>query len=249
MKPSIAVVALTVAASFMGGLGCGQAEQKYQPLPAYSGDKRPSLPNVPTLPKKAKTEADAYTVWGATHDLNSIVHDEDFKDKDVTIVGYIVATNYDVACADPNKAGPGERCVPTCAVRPPGGKGTPEGCEPQEPSFWLGDEKDSDIKSAIRVMGWATNPSQLYGLLEEIDKAPDDKKDQVEFMDNVIGRSMPVPAPAKGAKVKVTGAYDFNYSGIKGKTSDPLNGIMTFKSWTVLDKAPEPATLPGMKRK
>src|SRR5215813_11746466 len=76
--------------------GCGGDEQPYIPRPAVSG-KKPALPPVPTLPTKKKKDGDAYTIWGVTHDLRSRVHHEDVDGKKISLVGYIVKTNYEGA--------------------------------------------------------------------------------------------------------------------------------------------------------
>src|SRR5438105_4991199 len=125
--------------------GCGPGEQPYQPKPAYSGGKKANLPTVPALPNKSKKEGDAFTVWGAMHDLRSEVHAKDFEGKEVNLVGYIIKTNYDIACKDEKKFGDGEEpCVPKCAIHKQG-KADADDCIAPIPAFWIaehGDEKD-----------------------------------------------------------------------------------------------------------
>ena len=80
--------------------GCTE-EDAYVPKPAPSGKVR-SLPAVPTLPQKQKKVGDAYTIWGVTHDLRSRVHAEDVLNKNISIVGYVVKTNYTTLCSNEN---------------------------------------------------------------------------------------------------------------------------------------------------
>ena len=49
---------------------------------------------VPTIPAKPKKEGDAYTIWGVTHELRSRVHREEVNGKKISLVGYVVKTNY-----------------------------------------------------------------------------------------------------------------------------------------------------------
>ena len=92
-------------------VGCGGDEIQYQPKPAYSG-KKATLPAVPTLPAKKKKDGDAYTIWGVTHDLRSRVHHDDVSGKKLSLVGYIVKTNYAEKCADKNNTAQKDDCTP-----------------------------------------------------------------------------------------------------------------------------------------
>ena len=93
-RPRFVVLAVAACACLAtAALGCGPEEEPYKPKPAVSG-KKASLPGVPTLPQKVKKQGDAYTVWGVTHDLRSRVHNESVNGKKLTIIGYIVKTNY-----------------------------------------------------------------------------------------------------------------------------------------------------------
>ncbi len=95
----LALLAATALAAT--SLGCGGDEQPYVPKPAVSG-KKPSLAAVPTLPTKAKKVGDAYTIWGVTHDLRSRVHSADVRGKKISLVGYVVKTNYDTSPRAPS---------------------------------------------------------------------------------------------------------------------------------------------------
>ena len=53
--------------------------------------------------------------------------------------------------------------------------------------------------------------------------------------------------PNKGAKVKVTGVYNYTFTkASQGTESDPLNGVITYESLTYIEPPPEVAKLPGM---
>ena len=226
-------IAAAAAALATTSLGCGSDEQPYTPKPAVSG-KKPSLPAVPTLPTKAKKQGDAYTVWGITHDLHSRVHVDDVLGKKVSIVGYIVKTNFDSA--------------PKCAIHKTG-KGDPPDCKSSVPTFSIADEK-GDTKEAIDVMGWASNYAQMYTLIEAIDKAPKGKESEVKLKDEFWGADLPNPLPNVGAKVKVTGTYGVTFTrATGGAAADPKHGILTVEKIEYLEPPTEKVYLPGMKKK
>jgi hypothetical protein len=224
--------AVVVAIAFpLLSLGCGEGAKPYQPKPAYSG-KRPTLPSVPTLPDKAKKVGDAYTVFGATHDIRSFVHSADFRDKQTSIVGYIVKTNYAEA--------------PACAIHKTG-KGDPPDCKAPIPTFWIADDM-GDKDNAIPVKGFASNFAQLFTMVEGIDKAPKGDEDKVKLQDEFWGMDLPNPVPEEGAKVKVTGTYGVTFTkGTKGVEANPKFGIMTVEKIEYLEPAKKRAVLPGMK--
>src|SRR5882762_11793672 len=89
--PSLLVCAASIAFGAFAP-GCGQTDEPYKPVPAFSGRKA-SLPAVPTMPTKAVKSGDSYTVYGAMHHLRSRVHNPDVASKDISITGYIVKTN------------------------------------------------------------------------------------------------------------------------------------------------------------
>ncbi len=227
--------ALAIAAAIASTVlvGCGPEEQPYQAKPAVSG-KKPNLPAVPTLPQKVKKQGDAYTVWGITHELRSRVHREDVDGKKVTVVGYIVKTNYNE--------------VPTCAVHKTG-KADPADCKAPVPTFSIADEK-GETKDMIDVMGWASNPAQIFTLIEAIDKAAKGKEGEVKLTDEFWGTDLPNPVPNVGAKVKVTGTYGVTFTkATSGAAANPKYGILTAEKIEYLEPPPEKAYLPGMKPK
>jgi hypothetical protein len=223
--------------------GCGPEEKAYKPKAAYSG-KKPDIPQPPTLENKKKKEGDAYTVWGAIHDMHSVVHEGDFAGKDTTIVGYIVAINYAEGCKDEMKRDVGENCVPKCAVFEAGEKDTPPGCEAPIPTFWIADTKEEKdlVKKAIPVMGWASNWSQIYSLIKDLEK-----DEEAVRQDPWSGVEMPTPVPNVGGKVKVVGRYGVSAQvGTKGASSNPRTGILSWRSLEYVEKPAEAAKLPYM---
>ena len=185
----------------------------------------PSLPQrhegepsaVPNLPNKKKKDGDAYTIWGVTHDLRSRVHSEDVMGKKISLIGYVVKTNYDTA--------------PKCAIHKTG-KGDPPDCKSPIPTFWIADEK-GETKDMIDVMGWASNFAQLYTLIDGIDHAAKGKEGEVKLKDEFWASDIPNPIPTIGAKVKVTGTYNITFTkATGGAAANPKYGIMTVERST-----------------
>jgi hypothetical protein len=230
-RPAVVLAALSFAT--IVSTGCGPEEEPYKAKPAVSG-KKASLPGVPTLPQKVKKVGDAYTVWGVTHDLRSRVHNEDVNGKKLSIVGYIVKTNF--------------KDAPACAVHKTG-KGDPADCKAPVPTFSIADDK-GEQKDMIDVMGWASNYAQIFTLIEAIDKAPAGKEAEVKLQDEFWGMDMPNPVPNVGAKVKVTGTYGVTFTkATGGAAANPKYGIMTVEKIEFLEPPAEKAYLPGMKPK
>lgn len=233
MNVRIAAMAVLASALASNSLGCGGDEKQYEPKPAVSGRKA-NLPAVPTLPQKAKKVGDAYTIWGVTHDLRSRVHHEDVNGKKISIVGYIVKTNF--------------KAAPPCAVHKTG-KGDDADCKAPVPSFSIADEK-GETKDMIDVMGWASNFAQMFSLIEAIDKAAKGKEGEVKLADEFWGADLPNPLPNIGAKVKVSGTYGVTFTkATGGAAANPKYGIMTAEKIEYLEPPTEKAYLPGMKVK
>ncbi len=229
---SLLVLAAAVCAGSLS-LGCGSDDQPYTPKPPVTGAKL-SLPAVPTLPTKAKKQGDAYTIWGVTHDLHSRVHNEDVNGKKISLVGYIVKTNYASA--------------PPCSVHKTG-KGDAADCKSSIPTFSIADSKDEKT-DMIDVMGWASNYAQMFTMIEALDKAAKGKEKDVKLQDEFWASDIPNPLPNVGAKVKVTGQYGVTFTkATGGAAANPKYGIMTVEKIEYLEPAPEAATLPGMKTK
>jgi hypothetical protein len=228
-----ASVIAAVAALSSTSVGCGGDELPYTPKPAVTG-KKAALPPVPTLPTKKKKDGDAYNIWGITHDLRSRVHVEEVLGKKVTLIGYVVKTNYAEA--------------PKCAIHKTG-KGDPADCKSPIPTFSIADEK-GETKDMIDVMGWASNYAQLFMMIEAIDKAAKGKEADVKLKDEFWGGDVPNPIPNVGAKVKVSGTYAITFTkATGGAAANPKYGIMTAEKIEYLEPPPEKAYLPGMKKK
>jgi len=196
--------------------------------------KKASLPPVPTLPTKAKKQGDAYTIWGVTHELRSRVHHEDVDGKKLSLVGYVVKTNYDQA--------------PKCAIHKTG-KGDPPDCKSPVPTFYIADDK-GETKDMIQVMGWASNYAQLFSMIEGLDKAAKGKESEVKLQDEFWAGEIPNPIPNIGAKVKISGQYGVTFTkATGGAAADPKYGIMTAEKIEYLEPPTEKTYLPGMKKK
>jgi hypothetical protein len=211
--------------------GCGQTEEPYKVIPAFSGRKA-SLPAVPTLPTKPIKVGDAYTVWGVQHQLRSRVHTTEVNGKELTLTGYIVKTNLPEA--------------PECAVHKTG-KGDKEDCKPPIPAFWIADEKGGDQKNAIKVMGWASNFAQIYDGIQKYSAPAVAGKEAEVVKDEFWGQDIPNPIPNVGAKVSVAGKYGVSFTkATSGVETDPLHGVMEATKITYVEPPAELATLPGM---
>jgi hypothetical protein len=214
-------------------IGCSSgADEPYKPAPEWSG-RKPSLPPPPTLPSTPKKVGDAYTVYGASHDLRSRIHDKEVTKASITIVGFIVAENITDA--------------PKCAIHKTGKK-DPEDCPPagqppiEIPSFWIADEKGAGPdKPRIRVLGWAKNWATVFEAMEKYKNMKEIKDPAKDFFkDDQWSVDVPFPLPAVGAKVKVTGKYGYSFSkASSGIVSDPTYGVMTYEKVEYLEQAPE----------
>ena len=209
--------------------GCGSHENDYKLKAAPSG-KPATLPAVPPLSQRPRKQGDAYTVYGASHDLRSRVQSAKIRDKKITLFGYITKTNL----AD----------APKCAVHRTGKKDGPE-CEknpPSVPMFWVADEKGAAESASIKVMGFASNYAKIYDAMQKYKSAG-----AKEIKDDTWSVDIPNPLPAKDAKVKVVGTYSTAFTkASQGSETDPIMGILTYESITYLEPAPAPATMPGM---
>lgn len=225
-----AAISTLVSVFCLGTIGCGQEEVPYKPRAAAAGPKA-NLPAAANLPKRPLKIGDAWTVWGASYSLRSRVHRKEVAGKRLSITGYIVKNNMSLA--------------PECAVHK-AGKADPENCKAPVPAFWIGDTKDAAEADCIKVMGWASNFAQIFDAIDEFDKG----KENAEYNDSNWGVKVPNPLPAVGAKVTVTGQYGVSFSkASSGAEADPFMGVIDFQEMTVLEPAPELATLPGKKRR
>lgn len=215
-------------------LSCSSgADEPYKPAPAWSG-RKPNMPSPPTLNAAPIKVGDAYTIQGASHHLRSRMHDKEVTKSPIAITGYIVEENISTA--------------PACAVHK-SGKADPEDCKSEIPSFWIADEKGAGPdKPRIRVLGWAKNFATVYDAMEKYKNLKDPPTEKQVVKDEVWQVDVPFPLPAKGAKVKVTGQYGFTFTKASGGlVSDPVNGVLTFQKYEVLEPAPEKVSFTNKK--
>ncbi len=230
-KRAIAAVLIMASMGTLGLVGgCGNNEDAYKPVPAWSGRKA-SLPSVPSLPSTPIKNGSDYTIYGAIHQLNSSIHSADVNNKEITIVGYIVKSNME--------------SIDKCAIHKTG-KADPEGCKTEIPTYWISDVK-GDSKQTIRVMGWASNFANVFDALEKYKNLKDPPKELLK--DELWSVEIPFPLPAVGAKVKVTGKYGVNFArSSTGVEADPVNGIMNVTKLDYVEPSPEPASFPQLKK-
>lgn len=194
-------------------------------VPAYQG-REAELPVVPLLPSRPVRDGDDYTVAGAVHHLNSRVHASEVRDKELTIVGYIVETNFDD--------------VPLCAVHRTG-MADPDGCKTYMPTFWIADDP-TGAGPRIKVTGFASNFAQIYDAI-----VAERRGSTHPVFDEFLGLPLPSPVPGSGARVRVKGSYGTRYTkAMSGIESDPVYGILTCDQVTYLRPPTTPASLPGM---
>ncbi len=217
----------TVLATGALSAGCNNnSNDPYVATPAYSGQKA-SLPQVPSLPTTPVKSGDSYTVYGASHHLRSIVHRQEVSTKEISIVGYVVESNIPKA--------------PECAVHAQKKK-DPDNClDIPLPTFAIADVKGDTKGSMIKVIGWARNFAVIYDAMKEYAKVKPGEKPKDLVKDNSTNADIPFPLPAVGAKVKITGTYNFSGTTSSGTVGDPVNGVILYKSAEVLEPAPEAA--------
>jgi len=228
-------VGMLVAFTSLSTVSCSSgSDDPYKPAPAWSG-RKPNLPAPPTLNAAPIKVGDAYTISGASHHLRSRMHDKEVTKASITIQGYIVEENISTA--------------PACAIHKTG-KADPEDCKAEIPSFWIADEKGAGPdKPRIRVLGWAKNFPTVFDAMEKYKNLKDPPTEKQVVKDEQWQVDVPFPLPAKGAKVKVTGKYGFTFSKASGGlVSDPVNGVMTFEKYEVVEPAPEKVAFPTNKK-
>jgi hypothetical protein len=221
-----ALVALATA-----GAGCSnESENPYKPQPAWSG-KPASLPSPPALPSTPVRQGDAYTIYGAVHQLRSLLHAKDVTANPISIVGYVVDSNIVRA--------------PDCLVHKTGKK-DPDNCPPdggiaEVPSFWIADEKDNTKGLKVRVVGWARNYAVIYDAMKEYKNVKPGEEPKKPVLDDILNVEVPCPLPAVGAKVKVTGSYNVSKNVVTDMVSEPVGGVIALQKMETLEPAPEPA--------
>jgi len=216
----------------LGGLvlsstGCGGDDNPYKPQPAWSG-KAANVPTPPSLPTTPIKQGDAYTIYGAIHQLHSLIHGKELTANPISIVGYIVDSNIPRA--------------PDCAVHKTGKK-DPDNCNPEVPSFWISDNKGDTKGPKVRIVGWARNFAVVYDAIVAYKKlkpgvAPTEKE---AVSDDVLNVTVPFPLPSIGAKVKLTGAYNVSKTVVSDMVSEPQGGVMSLQKYEEQEAAPAPA--------
>jgi hypothetical protein len=212
------------------------AQGELCPIPPFPYEPQPrskvkvALPSVPWLSREQIRVGDAFSVWGASYSLRSEVHRSDVTGKEITLRGYIIKTNLPEA--------------PRCAVHS-SDKANPQNCAAPVPAFWLADTLRAPVWDAIKVVGWASSYAQIFEAIRAYDSPEGGRYD-----DAFWGQTLPSPLPAVGAKVTVTGVYAMTFrKGSSGVEFDPYMGILEYRKMETLARAPELATLPGVKRK
>ncbi len=216
---------LGIAAILAAAAGCGGDDNPYKPQPAWSG-KKASLPAPPTMAATPIKSGDSYTVYGAIHQLRSLLHGKEVTANPITVTGYVVDSNIGRA--------------PECAIHKTG-KGDPDKCTPEVPSFWISDTK-GDMKGVkIRVVGWARNFAVICDAMKAYNKLKPGEQPTKPVNDDILNVAEPNPLPAIGAKVKITGAYNVTKTVVSDMVSEPLGGVMAMQKMETIEPAPAPA--------
>jgi hypothetical protein len=211
-------------AALASAFACGGDDNPYKPAPDWSG-KHASLPSPPSLPTTPVKSGDAYTVYGAIHQLRSLIHAKDVTSQPITVVGYVVDSNIPRA--------------PDCAVHKTGKK-DPDNCTPEVPSFWIADNKGDTKGPKIRVVGWARNFAVIYDAMTAYKKLkPGDGPPDGGVTDDMLNVTLPYPLPAVGQKLRVTGAYNVAKVVVSDMVSEPTGGVIAYSKVEQLEPAPE----------
>ena len=216
---------LGIAALLAAAAGCGGDDNPYKPQPAWSG-KKANLPAPPTMPATPIKSGDSYTVYGAIHQLRSLLHGKEVTANPITITGYIVDSNVGRA--------------PECAIHKVG-KADPDKCAPEVPSFWIADEKGNTKGTKIRIVGWARNYAVICDAMKAYNKLKPGEEPKKPVNDDILNVALPNPLPSIGAKVKITGAYNVTKTVVSDMVSEPLGGVMAMQKIETVEPAPAPA--------
>jgi hypothetical protein len=214
-----------IAAAMAAASGCGGDDNPYKPQPAWSG-KKANMPAPPSMPTSPMKSGDGYTIYGAIHQLRSLLHSKDVTAQPITVVGYIVDSNVGRA--------------PECAIHKTG-KADPEKCAPEVPSFWIADEKGNTKGSKIRIVGWARNFAVVCDAMKNYNKLKPGEAPKEPTKDDILNVELPNPLPSVGAKVKITGAYNVSKTVVSDMVSEPLGGVMALQKMETMESAPSPA--------
>ncbi|HEY3821074.1 MAG TPA: hypothetical protein VGL81_28110 [Polyangiaceae bacterium] len=216
---------LGIAVVLAAAAGCGGDDNPYKPQPAWSG-KKANLPAPPTLPSTPIKSGDSYTVYGAIHQLRSLLHGKEVTANPITVTGYIVDSNVGRA--------------PECAIHKTG-KADPDKCAPEVPSFWIADDKGNMKGTKIRVVGWARNFAVICDAMKAYNKLKPGEQPTKPVNDDILNVAEPNPLPSIGAKVKITGAYNVTKTVVSDMVSEPLGGVLAMQKMETVEPAPAPA--------
>jgi len=214
-----------IAALLAAAAGCGGDDNPYNPAPAWSG-KKASLPAPVPLAATPIKAGDAYTVYGAIHQLRSMLHAKEVTANPVTITGYIVDSYVGRA--------------PECAIHKTG-KADPDKCTPEVPSFWVADDKGNTKGSKIRVVGWARNFAVICDAMKAYNKLKPGEQPAKPVTDDILNVAEPNPLPSIGAKVRITGSYSITKTVVSDMVSEPLGGVMALQKMDTVEPAPQAA--------
>lgn len=224
---SLGIAALLAAVT----AGCSGDDNPYKPQPAWSG-KKANMPSPPSIPSTPIKSGDGYTVYGAIHQLRSLLHAKDVTAQPITITGYIVDSNLGRA--------------PECAIHKTG-KADPEKCAPEVPSFWIADDKGNTKGPKIRIVGWARNFAVVCDAMKNYNKLKPGEAPKEPTKDDILNVELPNPLPSVGAKVKITGSYNIAKTVVSDMVSEPLGGVMALQKMETAEPAPSPAAFPVKK--
>jgi hypothetical protein len=224
-----ATLACSLAALIVAAAGCSGDDNPYKPAAAWSG-KRASLPAPPTIPNTPIKGGDGtYTVYGAIHQLRSLLHAKDVTANPITITGYIVDSNIGRA--------------PKCSIHKTG-KGDPADCNMEVPSFWIADNKGDTKGQKIRVVGWARNYAVICDAMKAYNKLKPGEQPKEPVNDDILNVPLPNPLPAVGAQVKITGAYNVAKTVVSDMVSEPSGGVIAYQKLDTVTPGDAPATFP-----
>jgi len=221
-----ALLTLGTLAVLASTAGCGGDDNPYKPAPAWSG-KKASLPAPPSPPSTPIKGADgSYTIYGAIHQLRSLLHPKDVTANPISITGYVVDSNIGRA--------------PKCSIHKTG-KADPADCKMEVPSFWISDNKGDMKGPKVRVVGWARNYAVICDAMKAYSKLKPGEQPKDPIMDDILNVQLPLPLPAIGAKVKITGAYNVAKTVVSDMVSEPSGGVMALQKMETVEAAPSPA--------
>jgi hypothetical protein len=212
-------------AALVAASACGGDDNPYKAQPAWSG-KKANIP-APATPSNAPIKAgDSYTVYGAIHQLRSLLHSKDVTKEPISITGYIIDSNVVRA--------------PECAIHKTG-KADPEKCSTEVPSFWIADDKGNAKAPKIRVVGWARNYAVVCDAMKAYNKLKPGEAPKEPVKDDILNVELPNPLPSVGAKVKITGAYNVSKTVVSDMVSEPLGGVVAMQKMETVEPGPSPA--------